>query len=201
MIGSTQEANSVTVTDDQVKEIRSFALRKYRELDHAHGENHAFRTEKLAEYIAKKEGADVTICRLGGLLHQYHAEGAAEVNSFLKEMDLEDEVREKVVNCVESVGRSTMDRAKFPEAKVVFDADKLQILGPLGVVREISHRIVSEKINFHEAVEETKELQDDVYNRLQTETARKLAEEPHELASRFFETFERWDEPDFDYRD
>lgn len=57
----------MTITDRQMQAIEVFALRKYTELDYAHGKNHADRTVKLAEYIARKEGADVVVCKLGAL--------------------------------------------------------------------------------------------------------------------------------------
>jgi uncharacterized protein len=189
--------STITLTDEQMKAIEAFALRKYSGLDYAHNVNHAHRTVKIAEYLAKKEGANVLVCKLGALLHQYHPEGAEEVNKFLETLGIESKLREHIVNCVESVARSTVHKAKTLEAKIVFDADKLQIVGPFGIIRQVAYLIENRKLDFNEAIKETKELQIDIFNRLQTHTAKRLAMRPHELALEFFNIFEKWDKADF----
>jgi uncharacterized protein len=184
------------MNEKQIKEIRNFAIRKYEELDYSHGVKHALMTEKLAEYIARKEGADVLICRLGALLHQYHPEEVFKVAEFLKNLGIEEEIREKLVNCVESVSRSTIHKAKTLEAKVVFDADKLQLIGPFGIIRQVAHLIETKKMTYDEAIKKAKEMQDDVFNRLQTETAKKLAKKPYQETLKFLKIFEEWNKCD-----
>ncbi len=71
------------LTDKQVRQIEAFAMKKYEALDSTHGPEHAVRTVRLAQYIAREEGGDETICRLGALLHQYHPREAALVDGFL----------------------------------------------------------------------------------------------------------------------
>lgn len=187
----------LAVTHKQVEAIRAFALRKYSELDYTHGENHAERTVRLAEYIAIREGADVNICKLAALLHQYHPEEARKVDEFLKKIGLKENLRGRIVHCIETVSRSTIHRAKTLEAKIVFDADKLQIIGPFGIIRQVVYFIQNEGDNFHSALEKTKKIQIDVYNLLQTDTAKKLAAKPHRLALEFFRVFEQWDKVSF----
>ena len=187
----------MSITDKQIKEIKAFALHKYRNLDYSHNVNHAYRSVKLAIFLAKQEGANILICKLASLLHQYHPEESQKVEKFLQSIDLEKGLREQIVHCVESVARSTVHKAMTLEAKVVFDADKLQIIGPFGLVREISHRTMTKNFNFHTAVKETKELQEDIYTRLQTKTAKKLAAKPHKFSQKFFKIFEKWDKVDF----
>lgn len=191
----------MSITDEQMNRIEAFALRKYRDLDYPHAVNHAYRSMKLAEFLAKQERANILICKVGALLHQYHPEEAQKVEEFLRSIRVDKDLREQIVHCIESVARSTVHLAKTPEAKVVFDADKLQVIGPFGLVREISHRITTKNINFPTAVQETKELQEDVYIRLQTKTAKELAREPHRLTQRFLKVFEKWDKVHLDYLD
>jgi len=134
---------------------------------------------------------------LGALLHQYHPEEAIKVDEFLEKLNLEKNLREQIVHCIETVSRSTIKNAKTLEAKVVFDADKLQILGPFGIIRQVAYFIESEKNNFHLAIEKTKKMQIDVYNLLQTQTSKDLAEKPHKMALDFFKIFDKWDMVDF----
>lgn len=184
------------ITDKQIKKIELFALHKYSELDYPHSVNHAYRSVKLAEFLAKREGADILVCKLGALLHQYHPEEAHKVEEFLQNIGLGKSLRKQIVHCIESVARSTVYKARTLEAKVVFDADKLQIIGPFGLIREISHRIITKKINFHTAIKESKELQEDIYTRLQTKTAKELSTEPHRFTQKFFKIFNKWDKVD-----
>lgn len=72
------------LTKNQIKKIKEFALKYYKTLDETHGLEHAKRTVKLAEYLAKKEGADLQIVRLGALLHQFHKERVKIVEKFLR---------------------------------------------------------------------------------------------------------------------
>lgn len=185
------------MNEEQIKEIRSFALKKYKEMDYSHSIKHALMTEKLAEYIAKKEKANVMICRLGALLHQYHPEEVSKVEEFLKNLGIEEEIREKLVNCVESVSISSAHKAKSLEAKVVFDADKLQLIGPFGIIRQIAHLIETEKMNYDEAVKKAKEMQAEVFTLLQTKTAKKLAEKPYREALKFLKAFEELNKCNF----
>lgn len=187
----------MTIADEQMDAIKAFALHKYEELDHAHGKNHAERTVKLAEYIARREGANVLICKLGALLHQYHPEEARKVDTFLKTLMLEEDLRREIVHCVETVSRSTIDKAKTLEARVVFDADKLQIIGPFGIVRQVAYFIQSEKCDFHLALKKTEKLQINVLGLLQTKTAKDLAITPHKMAVDFFRVFAQWDRVSF----
>lgn len=181
----------------QMRKIETFALRKYKQLDYSHALNHARRTVALAEYLAVREGADVQICRVAALLHQYHPEQARKVDKFLRKIGLDDQIRNRIVHCVSTVSRSTVKNAQTIEAKVVFDADKLQVLGPFGAVREVAYRIRTKKINFYDAAMETKQLQIDIFNRLQTKSARKLAKMPHKLALEFLDVFDEWSRVSF----
>ncbi len=181
----------------KINDIKKFAFSKYSKLDSSHDINHANRAVKLAEFLAKKEGADVLICKIGALLHQFHPEGAKEVENFLRSLDIENDLLMKIVHCVESVGMSTINRAKTLEAKVVFDSDKLQIIGPFGLMREIYHRAIMKEINFLTVVKEAKKLQEDVYVCLQTKTAKELALKPHRFMYEFFKIFNEWDKISF----
>jgi len=52
------------LTKNQIEKIRNFAFNYYKTLDETHGIEHAKRTVKLTEYLAKKEGANLQIVKV-----------------------------------------------------------------------------------------------------------------------------------------
>ena len=185
----------MSVTKTQLSQINQFARNYHSILDQTHGREHLERTMKLASYLAEKEGADTTIVKLGAMLHQFH--DAEEVKNYLETIELDPEVIEQVVHCVYCSHEGTIHEAKTIEAKVVYDADKLQVIGPFGIMREIVCDVGARKRTFREALKHTKEIEQKLYETLQTETAKRLARKPHGYLAKFWEMFEEWDKVDF----
>lgn len=171
----------------QIKQIKTFALKFYKKQDFVHNVEHGYRTVKLAEFLAKKEKADIQLCRVGALLHQFH-DDAKLVEKFLRKINVDKVSIEQILDCVRHSARRTVHKAKSLEARIVFDADKLQVLGPLGIYRQFIYLSKVKKSDLNRA----KKIQEDVYNNyLQTRTAKKLAKEPHKLAMKFFKELEK----------
>jgi hypothetical protein len=102
----------VQLTDRQLALIGDFALKKYRSLDDTHGADHCEKTASLASYLAKHEDANESIAELGALLHQFHPEGAAEVDEFLIGIDVPQRIREGIIHCVKCVEPTTIHTAR-----------------------------------------------------------------------------------------
>ena len=185
------------LTQSQIAEIEVFSQAAYLELDDTHDLNHAKKTEKLAVYLAKQENGNLLICRLGALLHQYHPESADKVESFLKRINVDESVVSQIVHCIRSIELDTIHEAKTIEAKIVFDADKLQTLGPYGLIREVVYRTRNKDITFVEAFEEARALQELVRMNLQTNTAKKIYDNMHRLTQDMIENFNDWNELSF----
>ena len=180
------------LTQTQIEQIEAFSEEPYLELDDTHNLNHAKKTEELAIYLAKHEGGDVQICRLGALLHQYHPKGAEKVELFLKSIEVDQSIASQIVHCVKSVELDTIHEAKTIEAKIVFDSDKLQTLGPYGLIREVVYRTRNKHITFIEAFEEATALQEMVRVNLQTNTAKNIYDNMHRLTQDMIENFNDW---------
>jgi uncharacterized protein len=183
----------VQLTDRQLALIEDFALKKYRSLDDTHGADHCEKTARLAGHLAKHEGANELIAKQGALLHQFHPEGAAQVDEFLISIDIPQRIRAEIIHCVKCIEPTTIHTARTKEAKVVFDADKLQTLGPYGLVREVVYRTRRKDIDFRVAFREAKELQKQMASLLQTATGKSLYEKMRELSNSVFRTIEEWD--------
>jgi HD superfamily phosphodiesterase len=187
----------VQLTDRQVALIEEFALKKYRSLDDTHGADHCEKTASIASYLARKEGADEIIAKMGALLHQFHLEGAAQVNEFLPSIDVSPHMSDRIAHCVRCIEPTTIHTARTIEAKAVFDADKLQILGPYGLVREVVYRTRTKNVDFRVAFREAEELQKEMAVLLQTATAKALYEKMKALSISMFDAIREWDALEF----
>jgi HD superfamily phosphodiesterase len=185
------------LTQTQIEQIEAFSEVPYLELDDTHDLNHAKKTERLAIYLAKRESGDMQICRLGALLHQYHPEGVKKVELFLRSIEVDESIASRIAHCVKSVELDTIHNAETIEAKIVFDADKLQTLGPYGFIREVVYRTRNKDITFVEAFEEARALQELIRVNLQTNTAKKIYDNMNRLTQNMIENFNDWNELTF----
>ncbi len=114
----------------------------------AHGFDHVLRVTALAERVARAEGADLEIVRAAALLHDltagvradHHITGAEKAREILLEMGHSLERVEAVVHCIRSHRfRRPEEAPQTLEAKCVFDADKLDAIGAVGVARAFAY--------------------------------------------------------------
>ncbi|HIE38366.1 MAG TPA: HD domain-containing protein [Anaerolineales bacterium] len=125
------------------------ARRYYRGAESGHDFDHVLRVLVLAERIARAEGGDLEVVRAAALLHdlgrpeeritgQDHAEVGAERAREI----LAGRPPEKVEAVVHAIAahrfRAGPDPAT-PEARALFDADKLDAMGAIGVARAFAH--------------------------------------------------------------
>jgi len=196
------------VSRSQLNEIKEFARKKSEELDYNHDFEHTERTVKLAELLAKKEGADKDICVVAAWLHDIgkaknedvHGDiGARMAKPFLERLGFESDFIEKVCHAIETHDSVSIHKAETIEAKVVFDSDKLQAIGPFGFGREFSSYTVFKGKKPREAFEIVKKAEIKRFKKeLQTNTAKELASKPFELMLEFYKLYEKWDKADID---
>lgn len=153
----------------------------YSTSDSVHGFDHVLRVYNMAERLATIEGADLEIVRAAALLHD--AEGSAPENthnrathheasaSFARTILTEEGWPESRITAVEHCIRAhryrTTEAPQTIEAKVLFDADKLDVLGAFGAARTIAYAA---------------QAQQPIYAKPSTqflETGKKTPEEPH----------------------
>ena len=146
--------------DEYLSEEQARAL--YTEGDAAHDFDHVLRVMRIAVRIAAAEGADVEVVRLAALLHDapvseqtpsfsategrqelgvlerasHHLAAAQYAGDLLRGRGLETERVANVVHCIEA--HRFRDRSVMPatlEARCLYDADKLDSIGAIGVGR------------------------------------------------------------------
>ncbi len=126
--------------------------------DPVHGFDHVQRVYRLAERLALAEGADIEIVRAAVLLHDAQGEmnsaAAPDLenrpNHHLQSADFARQVLESegwageriqaVQHCIRSHRfRNPAEQPRTLEAKVLFDADKLDAIGAVGVARAVAY--------------------------------------------------------------
>lgn len=101
----------------------------------------------------------------------------------------------KLVECAEfRPFKDTSKKQASIEAKIVFDADALQALGPEGIIREITCNIKTKNKPLNKSIQDARYIENLFYNALQTKTAKKMIKEPHELMKKFWSVYDTWEE-------
>lgn len=134
---------------NSMMQIRRFVRRKLSENRCGHDFDHTLRVYRNAMRLAELCGGDVRIIAAAAMLHDIgraeesrtrgavcHAEtGAVMAAEFLKKLQFEEDFINAVVHCIE---RHRFRRGAAPEtleAKILFDADKLDSIGAVGIGR------------------------------------------------------------------
>jgi uncharacterized protein len=127
--------------------------------DPVHGFDHVLRVYSMAERLALAEGADVEIVRAAALLHdagdgfviesndhdlrQGHHHRAAEFAAQLLNAEGWGDARISAVqHCIRSHRfRDPSESPRTLEAQVLFDADKLDAIGAIGIARAVAYAV------------------------------------------------------------
>ncbi len=118
----------------------------YQASDPIHDFEHVLRVTKVGEFLAQAEGADRETVRLAALLHDVpsdmhnrstHEEGAAQAAiALLSAHKQPPALIQKVVHCIRNHRfRRSTELPLSLEAQCLYDADKLDVLGAIGVAR------------------------------------------------------------------
>lgn len=199
-----------------IEETRAY----YHGSESAHDFDHVLRVLALAEKIARAEEADVDIVRAAALLHDIaradedttggdHAQMAAErARAILLARGIVPEKIDAIAHAIKAHRFRTNAPPQTIEAQVLFDADKLDSIGAIGVARAyqvsgaLNQRLWSavspdalatrqQRNSDHSAYAEFIVKLSKVRERLFTATARKLAEDRHAYMAEFFARLEK----------
>jgi len=116
--------------------------------DPAHGWEHVNRVYKLALHIAEREGADRFIVGMAALMHdlgrleqsrneeQHHVDvSIALASELLNTYQLAPEIQQAILHAIEAHSFSKGVQPQTREAQVLRDADRLDALGAIGILR------------------------------------------------------------------
>ncbi len=133
--------------DDSVFEEIGKRTREFLKHSH-HDKSHVERAYKLALRIACSERADLDVVKASVLLHDIaraledegkiadHAiEGAKMARIILQDVNFPKRKIAKVIRCIETHRFKKRIKAESLEAKILQDADRLDIIGAIGIAR------------------------------------------------------------------
>jgi uncharacterized protein len=191
--------------------------------DAVHGFDHVLRVYAMAERLAEAEGADLEIVRAAALLHdagdgfasqaddpalrQGHQHASAEFAARVLRLEGWPEARvSAVLHCIRAHRfRDDSEPPATLEAKVLFDADKLDAIGAIGAARALAFALRAGQPVYappseqflrsgqtgpdepHSAYHEYRFKLVKLRERLFTSSARQIAEERHQMMVDFFE--------------
>lgn len=118
-----------------------------------HGADHVERVYKLAMKIAEKEKADKEIVALAALLHdcddyklfgQEVADNLTNSKKIMKKHEVSDEKQSLALDIISTMGYSKSLKGIRPqtiEGKIVSDADMLEAIGVMGIIRCLTYAL------------------------------------------------------------
>lgn len=149
-----------------------------------HSFEHVERVFNTATFLAVEEKADVELVQVGALLHDigwvvgepHNENGAKLASEILKDIHYPERQIEKVARIVLYHDLGFRDKLVTLEEKIVWDADKIDMLGILGMVRTF-HWLGSSP--FTSVVKGAFKKLKVIYPLLNTKTAKAIAEKRH----------------------
>lgn len=211
------------MTRETYRLIENYMLEYMDPHDYAHGPEHVYRVLNAAlDIAAHEENVDINVLICACLLHDIarkaqaenpavrHASAGAEMaRAFLLDNGFGAAFADHVAACIR-VHSTHDDRGDFPfgsiEAKILFDADKLDAAGALGVARTLQYGAQfageplysrseggeildgSEKVGKHSFMHEYHFNLKPVYCRFHTARAAKIASNRRQIAEAFYES-------------
>lgn len=188
-----------------------------------HNIDHLERTLNYALYLQSKEGGDIVVVAVSAFIHDIHRileseqkrfvspkESLPVVESFLDDLNITREQKQHILFAIEhheeySFGRDGVNVTDI-ESKILQDADNLDAIGAIGIVRTfkygIAHNVIDYDPNvplyqseYDESVEDASTLHH-INNKLlrlgehmNTNSAKKLASKKTELMKQFMEMY------------
>jgi HD superfamily phosphodiesterase len=188
------------VNSDDLSKIRNFCKPFYSGTGKWHAWNHAEAVEKLAIKIATSEfpEADLNVVRAASIAHDMgrivrdegHAEESARIlKPFLDEIDIDDEIKDKILDAVASHDVNKIEAAKHLEARIVYDADKIEILSVYGFMRVWFWLIEERKMEISEAVQFLEKYCKKFKSTLYSNFAKDFVEQQYPLIEKMLKEF------------
>lgn len=186
-----------------LKNTQAFILKQFTGEGTGHDYYHIERVVKLAKQIAEEENADVFLVELAAWLHDigdYKLHDGVDrsielISGFLLLEEVDSEIIQKVLEIVSQVSFSKGNKAESLEAKIVQDADRMDAIGAIGIARcfayggskqrEIYNPENPDETSIQHFYDKLLKLKD----LLNTDSAKKLAEERHQFLENFLEQF------------
>jgi uncharacterized protein len=201
-----------------IEDIKDYAEQCLLKANGSHAWEHTQRVRNLCMHIGRVEGADEEVLEIAAYLHDIgrpyqdeskgaicHAEkGAEKAAVLLEKYPISAVQKNNVIHCIRSHRFRGNCRPQTLEAQVLFDADKLDAIGAIGIGRafqfagEVGARLHSPSVNPEDTEPYTEEdtgyrefklKLSKIKDRMLTAEGRRMARERHAFMELFFERF------------
>jgi len=201
-----------------IEEIKAFAMKCFSNASGSHAWDHTRRVYNLCMHIGGVEGADMEVLKIAAYLHDVgrpfqdkskgticHAEKGTEMAcALLEEYPISDERKANIIHCIRSHRFRGNCQPETLEAKVLFDADKLDAIGAIGIGRafqfagEVGAKLHNPFVNPEDTEPYTEEdtgyrefrlKLSKIKDRMLTAEGHRMARERHAFMEMFFERF------------
>ena len=206
-----QEIKALQQTQKYVKEY-------FEDEGSGHDWWHIYRVKNMALTMAKHEGGNLFIIEMASLLHdlddwklsKYKTDNT-KTKAWLSQLNIPGNLSQKILEIIGQVsfkGAGVETTAISLEAQIVQDADRLDAIGAIGIARAFAYggskgRLIYHpdiKPELHESFEAYKKTTAPTINhfyekllllkdRLNTETAKKMAEKRHQFMNDYLKQF------------
>jgi len=203
-----------------LEEIVGYAKERFTAARGSHDWDHTERVYRLCIHIGQVEGADLEVLAVAAYLHDVgrsdqdkskgkicHAQKGAEIaRTLLVHCPLSDEKKQNIVHCIGSHRFRGNTLPETLEARTLFDADKLDSIGAIGIGRaflfagEVGAKLHNPEADLHTtrpyteedtAYREFKLKLSKIKDRMLTAEGKRLAEGRHAFMEGFFERFQQ----------
>jgi len=201
-----------------VEQVKILAEKVFATAKGSHDWEHSLRVYRLCQRIGDKEGADMDVLLIAACLHDIgrcyqdasngkicHAEKGAELaGPLIEPLDLSEAQKRNILHCIRSHRFRGNCAPATIEAQVLFDADKLDAIGAVGVARaflfagEVGARLHNSHLNIDDTRSYSKEdtgyreyrvKLSKVKDRVLTREGRRLAADRQAYMAAFFDRF------------
>ena len=214
----TDNTAHVQVQRSPVEQVKIIAEKMFAAAKGSHNWEHSLRVFRLCRRIGLKEGADMDVVLTGACLHDIgrcyqdasngrvcHAEKGAELAAPLIEpLDFSESQKANILHCIRSHRFRGKVTPETVEARVLFDADKLDAIGAVGIARafQFAGEVGARLHNSQESIEDTRPYSEEdtgyreyrvklskIRERVLTNEGKRLAAERHDYMRAFFDRF------------
>lgn len=213
--GPKQEAS---VSRRLIADIRRHAQQAFAGACGSHDWQHSLRVHKLCLRIGPEAGADMVVLEAAAYLHDigrasqdnsngsvcHAAKGARIAETLIAPMPLKTEQKVNIIHCIRAHRYRSDCAPQTIEARVLFDADKLDAIGAIGIARaylfagELGACLHNPDLPPDEAepysINDTGHREfavklSKIKDRMMTEQGRRIAQGRHDFMVTFFERF------------
>lgn len=214
------------ITRHAIRQIEKEARAYFKNASGCHDWTHVERVRNLALYIGEKEHADLKILEIAAFLHDIgrkkemeerglscHAkEGAKIAEKILRKYKFPKVIIDRIKHCILSHRNRNSHIPETIEAKVLYDADKLDSIGAIGIARDFlfagnagsknlytgnEKKLVKSGKNYSFTKEDSAFLEYELHlkyikRRVITKEGKRIAMERHKFMEEYFKRF--WQE-------